>query len=81
VDRPVRQARVAQITADQLLELREGEASEIGRQLLGPDLKQKGRHGAGPQQPTSLLTGPNKQPEQPRRTDASLRSILAMNGV
>ena len=36
-----------EITLDLLLQLWQGEAGEIRGQLLGPDLKQKGGHGAG----------------------------------
>jgi hypothetical protein len=38
------QTRFAEVAAHHLLQLRERQPREVSRQLLGPDLQQKGRH-------------------------------------
>ena len=41
------QTLISQVGADHLLQLRQGETSKIGWELLGSNLKKKGRHRAG----------------------------------
>ena len=49
------QACLPEVAEQHLLELGQGEAGKISRQLLGPDLQQKGRHAGSPQQPPTVL--------------------------
>jgi hypothetical protein len=41
------QTLLCQVGADHLLKLRQGKACKIGGELLGSNLKKKGRHRAG----------------------------------
>ena len=81
LDGAVAQAGVTQIAAHQLLQLRQGEAGEIGRQFLGPDLEQKGRHA---QQATAAShcierVSPEKQAPRGRPPFRYGRSIHGVN--
>ena len=56
-DLAMAQAPLGQVPVHQDLKLGQGQAGEIGGQLLGADLKQKGRHGASASNGLSLWRG------------------------
>ena len=78
---------LSQIALEHLLELRQSEAGEIGREFLGPDLQQKGRHEVQPTTAAHCIEGVWLDPtglravDSPGCTGSEGRLKPVLNGV